>query len=936
MSPPGKTQPQAVASRVTKPRRVRPISSKQQPIPSSVAVPDASIHTTTNDDAEPTTQSLKRVKSPAKSTSIQKHNLHAKVGGAEGNSKKQAASQKVTMDTSQKVKFAIVNSQNTSMQMNLSQRQPGRMPGKETSSLAVDRKLHGKPNLKSPRSRQGRQKSLHVDVPSSEGTQSRPFSHPTGTDSHLSASSYQHYIMSQTTDYRNNTRDTSSNLATKTANTPAPLIIEHGVSVSVSGVDSSFQPSKIDFCESFHDDETSEGSEIISQSVSQLDEEETDTGSYSTRPDSSSGSYSYSMMTGEQMDSPLLRGDSEMVSTKPQSGRVTIEVDMRFSSSIDRPVSELSQLSSSLTDGGGHGEGDGLSMSGAVSEQSHAASGGSRSQEGELYSQRDGGSASKRSSVSYQSDMLVESQPRLDHSSVQSSLSASTLREDLSAPKQESFDKTFASLEHLDEGAPAISTTGGTSISDRRFSDISTTRFDVLQDRKSKSSTTLHDDSQSSIDHSPRPHSHSLSGSSIGMPPSYSPLPASQDGTATPYSISASSQKHQYHSLPPPLQSVTTASQTRSSLGPVLDQSSQQQYQSFTPPSQQSVATAATSQTQSQRSSLGSIQSSQPQYQSFTPPSQSVTTAATSQTQSQRSSLGSIQSSQPQYQSFTPPSQSVTTAATSQTQSQRSSLGSIQSSQQQYHSFTPPLSQSVTTASQRSSFGSVPSSMPSIKPSATHIMIEGLQHLSTSGSHADTSSWLLAHHSGSKIRSDFPASDERDRDAVDLVEREDSYDTGSVKYAKSEIFEVDDSASLLGANLQHESQSQSRLQDFDSRESSNVCLTSTKTDDSAQDAVDKTDQQDSQMDTQEDKNGGVSVPVVQLQVEQPPEIKVIVSSESQESVPTEREYSMANLIETEMNLRGDTDDTADSGESREKHDSTPVNLAVSIIIVLLT
>ena len=895
MSPPGKTQPQAVASRVTKPRRVRPISSKQQPIPSSVAVPDASIHTTANYDAEPTTQSLKRVKSPAKSTSIQKHNLHAKVGGAAGNSKKQAASQKVTMDTSQKVKFAIVNSQNTSMQMNLSQRQPERMPGKETSSLAVDGKLHGKPNLKSPRSRLGRQKSLHVDVPSSEGTQSRPFSRPTGTDSHLSASSYQHYIMSQTTDYRNNTRDTSSNLATKTANTPAPLIIEHGISVSVSGIDSSFQPSKIDFCESFHDDETSEGSEILSQSVSQLDEEETDTGSYSTRPDSS-GSYSYSIMTGEQMDNPLLRGDPEMVSTKPQSGRVTIEVDMRFSSSIDRPVSELSQLSSNLTDGGGHGEGDGLSVSGAVSEQSRAASG-SRSQEGELDSERDGGSVSKRSSVSNQSDMLVESQPRLDHSSVQSSQSASTLCEDLSAPKQESFDKTSALLEHLGEGAPAISTTGGTSISDRRFSDISTARLDVLQDRKSKSSTTLHDDSQSSIDRSPRPHSHSLS--SIGMPPSYSPLPASQDGTATPSSISASSQHHEYQSLPPPLQSVTTASQTQSSLGPVLDQSSLQQYQSFTPPSQQSVATAATS-----------------------------------QTQSQCSSLGSIQSSQQQYQSFTPPSQSVTTAATSQTQSQRSSLGSIQSSQQHYHSFTPPLSQSVTTASQRSSFGSVPSSMPSIKPSATHMMIEGLRHLSTSGSHADTSSWLLAHHSGSKIRSDFPASEEQDRDAIDLVEREDSYDTGSLKYAKSEIFEVDDSASLLGANLQHESQSQSRLQDFDSRESSNVSLT--KTDDSARDEVDKTDQQETQIDTQEDKDGGVSVPAVQLQVDQPPEIKVIVCSESQESVPTEREYSMANLIETEMNLRGDTDDTADSGESREKHDSTPVNLAVSVIIVLLT
>ena len=223
--------------------------------------------------------------------------------------------------------------------------------------------------------------------------------------------------------------------------------------------------------------------------------------------------------------------------------------------------------------------------------------------------------------------------------------------------------------------------------------------------------------------------------------------------------------------------------------------------------------------------------------------------------------------------------------------------------------------------------------MPSIKPSATQMMIEGLQHLSTSGSRADTSSWLLAHHSGSKIRSDFPAGEERDRDAV---EREDSYDTGSVKYVKSEIFEVDDSELLLGENLQHELQSQSRLQDFDSRESSNVYLTSTKTDNSTEDGVDKIDQQETQTVTLEDRDVGVSVPAVQLQVEKPPEIKVIVSSESQESVPTEREFSTANLIETDMHLcakDGDTIDMADSGESREKHDSTPANLAVSIIIL---
>ncbi len=845
MSPPGKTQPQTKISHVD-------------------------VH---HAAARATSHSLKRVKSPIKSTSTatQKHNLHvqAKVGGASG--KKQAAAQKVTMDTSQKVKFAIVNSQNTSMQMNLSQRQkqPGRMTGKEATSLASDRKSHGKPNLKSPRSRQ------HVDVrvPSSEGTQSRPFSRPTGTDSHLSASSYQRYIMSQTTDHRNNDIDTytCSNLTTKTANTPpAPIIIEHGVSVSVSGVESSFQPSKIDFCESFQgdDDGTSEGSEILSQSVSQLDERETDTGSYSTRSDTCSSSYSYSM-TGDQMDSPLL--GREMASTKPQSGRVTIEVDMRFSSSIDRPSSELSQLSlsSAAAGGSGHeaGMGDGLSMSGAVSEQSHAASG-RGSQEDEHDSQPDGGSVSKRSSISHQSD--VDSQPSL---SVQSSRSDSMVRENLmSSPKRESFSKkskNLASLEHLDDrptSAIIINTadkSDDTFMSDRRLSDISTTQqqaLDVMQDHMSKSSTTLHDDSQSSIDRdSSKPYSHSLS--SVGIPPSYSPLPASQDATVT-FSISANSQHHEYHSLPPPSQSVTTA---------------------------------ASSPTRSQRSSFGSVQSShQQQYHSLSPPlsQQSVTTATTSQTRSQRLSFGSV------------PSQSVTTA----------------SSQMQ---------------SQRTSFGSVQSSVPSIKPSASHLMFEGLRHLSTSGSHADTSSWLLAHHSGSKIRSDFPTSEERGRDAVDLVEQEDSYDTGSIKDVKSEI-EVNDSSSLLDENLQCESQLQ--LQSFDSKESSNICLSSTNTDGGTQDTSDKTDRQETQADALEDKDGGVSVPAVQLPVE-PPEIKVIVSSESQESAPTEKAFSMADIIETQMHLHveedGDTVDTADSGKSREKGDSTPAKLAVSMHVHVL-
>ena len=715
------------------------------------------------------------------------------------------------MDTSQNVKFAIVNSQNTSIQMNLSQRQPaGRVTEKEASSVAIGRKSHAKLNLKATRLRQERQ----VNVVSSEGSESRPFSRPTGTDSHLSASSYQRYIMSQTTDYRN----VDSNLTTKAANTPAPLIIEQGVSVSVSGVESSFQPSKVDFSsrsyESFQDDERSERSDIQSQSVSQL-EDETDTESYS-RPDSSS---SYSMM-GERVDS----AQGEMIS-KPQSGRVTIEVDMRFSSSIDRPGSELSQLSSSFAGGA-----DGLSMS-AVSEQSRASSSQGSSQlhtvpheagtevnveemksdrglqlesatalsigtsearssfresggdfheeamdEVELQAsklvfqhqdmehdlQPYSGSMSKRSSISYQSE--VESQPRSEHLSIQSSRIDPMEHENLDL-EQQSFDKEskfLASLEHLDEVAPTISTTD-------KPEDIKLSAQETLdiQDHISKSSTTLH---ASSSDHKLSSH-YSQSLSSIGIPP-YSLR--SQGATTTTYA----------------------------------------------------------------------------------------------------------------------------------------------SSQQQCHSLT--LSQSVTTASQpqsqRSSFGSIQSSVHSIKPSATH-MIEGLQHLSTSGSHADTSSWLLAHHSGSKIRSELPADEERERDSVDLTEGEGRYDKGSMKDAKSDI----DLNSLLSENLQHESQSQLQLnvQTLGSRESSSICL-------SAPD-VDKIEQFETQTDVHVDE-GGISVPAVQVE---PPKIKVVASSESQEYLLSEKlAFTMADLAETRV-ADADTIDTVDSGKSKERNDSTSLNFAVS-------
>ena len=746
--------------------------------------------------------SARPVKSPSKPLSTQKHKLQA--------GQKQPASQKVTLDTSQKVKFAIVNSQNTSLQMNFSKRQPGRVIGREASSFAPTGKKDG---LKNSRFRQERQ----VDVPSTEESESRPFSHPTATDSHLSASSYQRYVMSQTTDYRN----ADSNLTTKAANTPAPVIIEQGISVSVSGMGDSFQPSRVDFSsksyESFPDSQTSEGSEIHSQSVSQLGgQTDNDTGSYS-RLDSS----------GYSMTEDSAQG--EMVS-KPQSGRVTIEVDMRFPS-MDRPGSELSQLSSSLAGG------DGLSMS-AVSEQSRTASsqdggsqlhtlpheagneigdivgtvendrgsqlesisalsvgtsevrssyqeseggeGGHFREEGEVLdmvelqasglerqhqdeydSQPYSGSVSKRSSISYQSE--AESQPRSEHSSIHEHLNV----------EQQSFDKvpeTVASLEHLDEVAPAINTADkpeDISISDIKLSDNFTTRLQASenfdpQNHVSKSSSTLH--ASSSDLKLSSPYSRSLS--SIGMP----------------YSLLSQA-------------AATTTMST----------SSQQQHST--------------------------------------------------------------------------PSQSV---ATSQMQSQRSSFGSVQSS------------------------------VHSIKPSATH-MIEGLQHLSTSESRADTSSWLLAHHSISKMGRGHPSDEEKDEDPVDSAEVEESFSNASRDGVKSEV-DFGDSHSLLSEKLLHESQSQ--LQTSGSRKSSSIRLTKLV------DNVQEIEPLETPTNIHVDK-GGVSLPT--LHVEPPPDVKTVMSSESQEHIAlSEKAYTMADILETRIEM-------VDDEEEEKSEDSTSLNLAVSTI-----
>ena len=844
------------------------------------------------DTVEPTTltQPLKPVKSPTKSIATQKHD--SKVGGAAG--KKQAAAQKVTMDTSQKVKFAIVNTQNTSMQMNLSQRQRGRVLGKETSSLAVDRKSHGKKNLAASRARHDRQANHIV---SSEGSESRPFSRPTGTDSHLSASSYQRYIISQTTDYRN---IDSSNLTTKAVNTPAPVIIEQGVSVSVSGVESSFQPSKVDVSsknyESFQGDETSEGSDILSQSVSQL-EGDTDSESYS-RPESCS---SYSM-TEEQMDSPL---QGEMVS-KPQSGRVTIEVDMRFSSSIDRPVSELSQLSSSLAGGGSSGAGDdGLTMS-AVSEQSRTASSRDGSQLHTLHSSEAG------------NEVDMEAMERERGSELESASALSMDTSDVRSGYQESERGEEGEGDIPEEDAAEIEKYGmddaelqASKLVFQHQEEADGSQPYSAGSRSGRSSSFSY---QSDLESQPRSDRSSVRSSRIDL----KDLNAMKQEYFDKESMTVASLEHLEEGAP----AISTADKPEdthtctSICDRELSDGTTHPIADRYPRDHNSKSSTVL---HGSRSSSGHKLSSSPYSRSLSsigmPPSYSIPASQ---------DVTTISSSQQQYRYLTPTSQSVTTAA-SRTGSQRSSFGSVPSSQQQLDTLTPSQ-QSLTTAtatsqtrSQRSSFGSVPeSSVPSIKPSATHMMIEGLQHLSTSGSHADTSSWLLAHHSGSRIQSEFPVSDERDGGVVDLVKGEDSYDKESMKDVMSEI-EVNDSKSILGENLQHESQT------IDSRESSSICLTSAKADDSAQGADNITQKFDSQTDLNVDK---ARVSAVQVG---PPEIKVVVSSESQESAPTERGFTMADLIDTHVHAEdSDMIDTADSRKSKETSDSAPVNLAVSI------
>ena len=242
--------------------------------------------------------SLKAVKSPCKSR---------QEGKSSAVGPKQPISQKVVKDTSQRVKFAIVNTQNTSVQVKYAQRQTGKVGGKEEVRDVSKHSTEKKPS----KSRHGRDSQAIV-----ERRESRPLSHPTVTDSHTS---YQKYVVSQTTEYTNNI---DSDITTA-ANTPAPVVVEEGVAESVSGVEESFQSSKADLssrgsCEAFQSDDNS------SASLSQL-------GRMSGR-------------AGPQSRLDSTREDSAKVSMT-HSGRVTIEVDMRFDSIGDHQGSEPSEHS---------------------------------------------------------------------------------------------------------------------------------------------------------------------------------------------------------------------------------------------------------------------------------------------------------------------------------------------------------------------------------------------------------------------------------------------------------------------------------------------------------------------------------------------------------------------------------------------------------------
>ena len=634
--------------------------------------------------------------------------VEPKVGG-----KGEKGRQKIVVDSSQKVKFAIANSQKTSVQMKYAQRQPIR---KELLASDVRSKPTDARKLSSGRHKQ--EKIERSSQALTDEQESHPLSRPTVTDSRTS---YQRYIVSQTTDYMN----ADSNITTKTANTPAPIVVEPGISATVSRVEDSFdQPSRMDSStqsyESFQGgDGRSETSASHSHSLLGELERRSDNESYSI-PDTSD--------VGGRMDSAKV--------SMSQSGRVTIEVDMRFGS-IDQHGSEFSEplddKSGAFDQSGSQpflphevdrseleinreerGTNSSIRSNSAVSfgssdarssyHESEADYGEDSSTEGEVRHEEYGSGLElhspnlllhntvtvehasqpcsdslSRSSIS--SHLEVDSQPGSEQLSIRGSITGSISRGDVDAKLQVASERdliTMASLHHTREGIPEITATdrvvpvetgshASLSVDSTTQSHKLSAAIDLNDDAESASSSTLH--GSTGTQKLTSPYTRSLS--SVGMP------------------------------LSLPSQVTTSDSQ------------------------------------------------------------------------------------------YLTPSHSTT-----------------------------------VTSQPRTSFGSIESSVHSIKPSSSHVL-GGLRGLLTSSSKADTSSWLLAHHSVSRMKEEEEEERDEEENFVEPVGRESGRD--SVNDVESEAAGAeDDSNSILSGNILRTSQSDLPDHSFGSGERSSIRLSSTK------------------------------------------------------------------------------------------------------------
>lgn len=661
--------------------------------PATSDTPDASQERTSHRDK----RSAKPVKSSSKSLSDKQ--VDTKVGSR---GEKQPASQKFVVDTSQKVKFAITKSQNTSVQMKYADRQADRIVHKESVQNLPSKQS----NVKKP-SRLKQERSTKPSQSLTERQKSRPVSHATATDSRTS---YQHYIISQTTDYI----DGDSNITSQTVNTPAPFIIEQGVSVSVSGVGDSFQPSRVDLSgEVFQEgeDEISEMSDSRSQSLLSSCLERRSDDELFSRSDTSN--------VGERMDSAKV--------SMSQSGRVTIEVDMRFGS-MDHHASEFSEHSTVTT-------GDQLSIPTPDEETCTV----DQDESQHLLSHN------------------VEPDSEVNSMKMESDKASSLTRSDSTL----SVDSSEGQTESHDQESELESEQGEFSGADKD---------EYGSDLQLHPSTLM---ARDAVEVGSQPYSGTVSRSSI-----------------SPYSEVDSEPRSAYLS-------GQTDSVKIGDLNTVLSVASEKALNSLA------------SQNCKEEKSSGVIdntdepkQSRSSEHLSAIEPGEAKTISASTSSSTLQASPSSPKLTSPYSRSlssvgmpFSVPSHVTTTTSDSQ-------------------NVTPPHS---VTSQPRSSFGSIDSSVHSIKPSSSHVL-EGLRLFSNS-SHADTSSWLLAHHSVSKVKEE----DEELGYAEDNIVKESSHKI--VDDVESEVAS-DGSTSLLKNQSVHGSHSQ--LSSLGSREDSSIKFSSTK------------------------------------------------------------------------------------------------------------